>query len=62
MVLLGETHYAATTNQLAARILFALNSYEHYAVSLELPYSVGAFFQHYVELTDDEQAQGFRRG
>jgi hypothetical protein len=61
VVLLGETHYAATTYQLVARILFALNTFDHYALSLELPYSLGAFFHHYAGIADDDRAQDFRR-
>jgi hypothetical protein len=60
--LFGETHYNRIIDHLGARMLFALNTFDHFGLlSLELPYSATAFFDRYVTMADDTEAAGFRR-
>lgn len=60
IVLVGETHNFQTIHNLANRIFFALNKYDNYSLILiEAEYSKSAFFDHYVGLTDDQEAKKF---
>lgn len=61
MVLLGESHYFRGTYWLAHRVLFALNTFDHYGVlTLEYGYWQGPLFDHYVSLSDRDEARAFR--
>jgi hypothetical protein len=56
--LFGEAHYYQVTHHLGARVLFALNRYDHYGlVTLEMPYSLTAFLDRYVSVADDAAAK-----
>lgn len=58
VVLLGENHYFRGIHHLAHRILFALNTHDHYGlVTLELGYWVGPFLDHYVTLPANQASR-----
>lgn len=60
VVLLGENHYFRVTHHLAHRVLFALQQGDHFhLLSLELPYSLTPYLDHYVQLADDGAAAAF---
>jgi hypothetical protein len=62
MFLFGEHHYLRVVHQLAMRVLFALNTHDHYGLlTLELPYSLTPFWDHYVGIRDDGEAERFFR-
>lgn len=62
VLMLGENHYSTVTNHLVDRILFAANTFDRYPlVTLELAFSHGLLFDHYVTL-DDTAAASFREG
>jgi hypothetical protein len=61
--LFGESHHNQVTHRLGARVLFALNTYDHFGlITLEQQYSSSAFLDHYVSIVDDAIAEAFRRG
>ncbi|HEV7558458.1 MAG TPA: hypothetical protein VGO00_23475, partial [Kofleriaceae bacterium] len=56
--LFGEAHYFQVTHHLGARVLFALNHYDHYGlVTLELPYSLTPFLDRVATTTDEAAAK-----
>jgi hypothetical protein len=58
--LLGEYHYYQTIQHLRNRILFALNTFDSYPLLIiELQYSLSGFFDYYVGLTDDKEAEDY---
>jgi hypothetical protein len=58
--LLGEYHYYQTIQHLRNRIFFALNTFDSYPLLIiELQYSLSGFFDYYVGLTDDSEAQEY---
>jgi hypothetical protein len=58
--IVGEHHYSKGIADLVRRMLFALNTYQHYGlVSLEYPYSEGLILNHFVALPDDDRAERF---
>ncbi|GHU88900.1 hypothetical protein FACS1894155_04700 [Bacteroidia bacterium] len=60
VVLMGETHYATHIYNLRNRILFALNTYDYFPlIILELPYSIVEYYNYYVHLDDDREADLF---
>jgi hypothetical protein len=62
VVLFGESHWFRVTHQIAHRVLFALQQGDHFhLLTLELPYSITPYVDHYVQLADDEAAAAFAR-
>ena len=60
VLLFGEAHYYQVTHHLAARVLFALERYDHYGLlTVEQAYSLGPFLDHYVSIADDVEAKAF---
>lgn len=58
--LLGEYHYYQTIQHLRNRILFALNAFDSYPlIIIERQYSVSGFFDYYIGLADDKEAEDF---
>jgi hypothetical protein len=62
VVLFGENHWYHETHALALRVLFALEEQAHVELlTVEQPYSEGAFWDHYVGIIDDAEAATFYR-
>lgn len=60
VIFIGETHYNQTIQYTRNRIVFALNTWDHYPlVVFEHQYSCGAFLDHLIGIKDDEAAQAF---
>lgn len=60
VVFVGENHWYKTTHNLCDRILFALNTFDRYPLLIiENQFSISAFFDYYVGLTNDKKAQDF---
>ncbi|MCK4420696.1 hypothetical protein KAW48_02775 [candidate division WOR-3 bacterium] len=58
--LFGENHYYQTTHHLRNRILFALNTFDRYPLLIiEQQYSLSGFWNYYISLTDDNEAENF---
>ena len=58
--LLGESHYYHIIHNLRNRVLFALNTFDHYhLILLELQYSYSGYFDYYVGIVDDNEARRF---
>lgn len=61
VILLGENHYGAVVHHLAHRVFFALQRGAPVPLlTMEQPYSLGPFLDHYVNLLDDDAAARFR--
>jgi len=59
-ILLGENHYYRYVANLQNRILFALNTYDHYPlVVLERQYSLTPFINHYLDIEQDSLARKY---
>lgn len=60
IVAIGENHYQKNTYMLFERILFTLNSYDHFkTLILELPYSLTGYYNHYLNIVDEKNANDF---
>lgn len=58
--LFGETHYYQAIHNLRNRIFFALNIYDYYPlVSFECAYSRTPFIEHYLTITDEDEAKRY---
>lgn len=59
-IFIGENHYYKYTNQLRNRILFALNTFEHFPLLvLENQYSLTGFANHYINCKEEKVAEKF---
>ena len=59
-ILLGENHYYRYVANLQNRIIFALNTYDHYPlIVLERQYSLTPFINHYLDLEPDSLAREY---
>jgi hypothetical protein len=60
VLFIGETHWSVEVPQVRNRILFDLaRELPVKGILLELPFSVSAFYQHYINLADDKAAHKF---
>lgn len=60
--LFGEEHMSQVINHLRNRILFALNTYDRYPLLLlEKQFSYSGYYDYYVGLIDDDEAERFYR-
>lgn len=56
----GESHHLKFNGYILRRILFAANTFDYYpTLVLELPYSYTGYFNHYLNLEDDELANAY---
>jgi hypothetical protein len=59
-VMIGENHYFHTVYSLENRILFALNSFDHFPlVVFELQYSLTPYINWYLDMQDDSSAAAY---
>ena len=60
VILFGENHYYKYIHHLLHRFLFALNTYDYYPLLvMESQYSNSAFVNHYLNISDDENAKHY---
>jgi hypothetical protein len=60
VLFIGETHWSVEVPQIRNKIMFDLaGKLPIEGIMLELPFSVSAFYQHYIDLADDKEAAKF---
>src|SRR5512133_3432833 len=56
----GESHHLKFNSYILRRILFAANTFDYYpTLVLELPYSYMGYFNHYLDIEDDQLASAY---
>jgi hypothetical protein len=60
IIALGEEHYRTYNGVLFERIFFAANTFDYFPLLvLEMQWSYGAYFNHYLDINDDDKAETY---